>query len=754
MTVSTEISSNEYTGNGVTTDFDYKFRIFKANQLSVITSDADGDNVVTLRLGTDYTVTGANKSAGGKVILTRPLADKHKISIARDIPITQETSFRNQSKFFAETHENAFDYLTMILQRIWGSLGSLYLKRPNILANWFDAKGYRIANLGKPKRDSDAVDLGTLNDEISDVNSTILKREKRLLRVDDMDIATLPKASDRAGNVLTFDKDGKPIVVAPASGSAVDVLNQLAISDGELIGAGSNKTLKDRLEILPAMSTAVYIDKFMNATASFSHALQAAIDSIDADDTGKYSSKIIIPRGRFRVTESVFFYEKDGLHLQGAGDGATILEVDTILNTPLPFEFQAINGKYKGYTYNENAVFIIAARRVTQIGGSSGMHGKGNGAAWRVKFSDFKIEATGDAYRKTQGIYSPEVGLSDFKDITTHGLHSTITAADLYVVTGENIYMFDCDYPIKHGIGVNAQGTTLNMVNCVASKVKYGWYFSKLSYSSFQNIAIDGWGDGHTGANISAFAYRFDKCDIVMNGCGCESVAGTSFGVFNIFNGSSIVLNGGNYWGGNVSDLVSAQSFVADAGTVLTINGPWWRQGANRDSQLPVSVTNGAVINIIGLSKMNVTAGASLRISDFVNDGLSEVNAIGKNNYVYAANRNSDITSTERTFNVPFTTETIDTLSAINEYPTSALNVVSAGRYRVSACLPIDHSSQLSVSLLVDGIAQYAMPITNNAVAILNCIVICKYKSTIRIVLNDANGVTVKSGSFVNIEKI
>ena len=239
MTVSTEISSNEYTGNGVTTDFDYKFRIFKANQLSVITSDADGDNVVTLRLGTDYTVTGANKSAGGKVILTRPLANGHKISIARDIPITQETSFRNQSKFFAETHEDAFDYLTMIIQRIWGSLGSLYLKRPNILANWFDAKGYRITNLGKPKRDSDAVDLGTLKDEISGVNSTILKREKRLLRVDDMDISVLPKAGDRAGNVLTFDKDGKPIVVAPASGSAVDVLNKLSKNTGSLLVGGS-----------------------------------------------------------------------------------------------------------------------------------------------------------------------------------------------------------------------------------------------------------------------------------------------------------------------------------------------------------------------------------------------------------------------------------------------------------------------------------------------------------------------------------
>ncbi|MEX9850519.1 phage tail fiber protein, partial [Providencia huaxiensis] len=279
MTVSTEISSNEYTGNGVTTDFDYKFRIFKANQLSVIISDADGDNVVTLRLGTDYTVTGANKSAGGKVILTKPLANGHKISIARDIPITQETSFRNQSKFFAETHEDAFDYLTMILQRIWGSLGSLYLKRPNILANWFDAKGYRIANLGKPKRDSDAVDLGTLKDEISGVNSTILKCEKRLLRVDDMDISALPKASERAGNVLTFDKDGKPIVIAPASGSAVDVLNQLSSENGaSIIGIKKPFTNSIKRTVLDCLSEEVSPFDFIGGT--FTEKMQAAVDYV------------------------------------------------------------------------------------------------------------------------------------------------------------------------------------------------------------------------------------------------------------------------------------------------------------------------------------------------------------------------------------------------------------------------------------------------------------------------------------------
>ncbi|ATG17321.1 hypothetical protein CO695_13815 [Providencia alcalifaciens] len=233
MTVSTEISSNEYTGNGVTTDFDYKFRIFKASDLSVTTSDADGDNVVMLRLGTDYTVTEVNKSAGGKVLLTRPLADKHQISIARVIPIVQETSFRNQGKFLAETHEDAFDYLTMLMQRLWGSL-SLFLKRPSILANWFDAKGYRIANLGKPKSDSDAVDLGTLKD-------ALLAKERRALRVEDMDILAFPKRNDRKNKAIGFDSFGLPYLFDPNDPSS--------ISDAVLKSSEMNHLIDGQLRI-------------------------------------------------------------------------------------------------------------------------------------------------------------------------------------------------------------------------------------------------------------------------------------------------------------------------------------------------------------------------------------------------------------------------------------------------------------------------------------------------------------------------
>ncbi|WP_140179448.1 hypothetical protein [Providencia stuartii] len=447
MTVSTEISSNEYTGNGVTTDFDYKFRIFKANQLSVITSDADGDNVVTLRLGTDYTVTGANKSAGGKIILTRPLANGHKISIARDIPITQETSFRNQSKFFAETHEDAFDYLTMILQRIWGSLGSLYLKRPNILANWFDAKGYRIANLGKPKRDSDAVDLGTLKDEISGVNSTILKREKRLFRVDDMDIEVLPKANERAGNVLTFDKNGRPIVVAPASGSAVDVLNQLANGDGDLIGIGNNRTLKDKLLESVSVTDFIGCNSNYHPTNNPQHSNSAFKEALDfewvtypaADSLARYpkpkSTKVRIPCGSYLITETLPI--TSGLHLD-FDDGVVLYfkpssNID-LFSPPINEMKAAYDGGHK--FWNDMSLYGVQITGAAVIQGNmtatSNVHARHcifGGNFHRSKISRLTIEGF------ETGIYVGRLDTSEWTGSRIGNFYNNII---------DNVYIRDC----------------------------------------------------------------------------------------------------------------------------------------------------------------------------------------------------------------------------------------------------------------------------------------------------------------------
>ncbi|MCU6683290.1 tail fiber domain-containing protein [Leclercia sp. H6W5] len=155
MTVSTEVSHNEYTGNGVTTTFPYTFRILNKSDLFVQTLDTNG-NITTLVMDTTYTVTGAGSYSGGSIILPSPLASGWIITIDRELDVVQETDLRNQGKFFAETHENAFDYLTMLIQQCFGWT-RLALLKPSFLARYYDAKQNKISNLADPAADQDAV---------------------------------------------------------------------------------------------------------------------------------------------------------------------------------------------------------------------------------------------------------------------------------------------------------------------------------------------------------------------------------------------------------------------------------------------------------------------------------------------------------------------------------------------------------------------------------------------------------------------
>ncbi len=212
MTVSTELSHEEYTGNGVTTDFDFRFRIFEAKHLVVSVATPDGTERI-LTNGTDYTLRGVGSYRGGKVILKMPLATGWKIGIARDLPVVQETDLRNQGKFFAEVHEDAFDYLTMLIQKSLGYL-SLCLRKPSFISNHYDAKGNKISNLGKPVKDGDAVDLGTMKEHIS-------AKDKRSLRVADKDIPALPGTSVRRNKQLGFDNNGMPLLLDPVETGAL-----------------------------------------------------------------------------------------------------------------------------------------------------------------------------------------------------------------------------------------------------------------------------------------------------------------------------------------------------------------------------------------------------------------------------------------------------------------------------------------------------------------------------------------------------
>ena len=128
MTVASETSKVKYNGNDSTTIFAYTYKITDEEQLQVIIADSDDlvpDNSYTLILNTDYTVSDVGEAAGGNVTLDdlttycgqATLPTGWVISIARVVEVVQETDFENQGGFFADTHEDAFDYQTFINQQ-------------------------------------------------------------------------------------------------------------------------------------------------------------------------------------------------------------------------------------------------------------------------------------------------------------------------------------------------------------------------------------------------------------------------------------------------------------------------------------------------------------------------------------------------------------------------------------------------------------------------------------------------------------
>lgn len=256
MTVSTEVDHNEYTGNGVTTSFPYTFRIFHKSDLVVQVVDLN-ENITDLVLDTDYTVTGAGGYTGGNVILTTALENGFRISIARELPVTQETDLRNQGKFFAEVHEDAFDKLTMLIQQVRSRL-RLALRKPSFVANYYDALGNYIRNLRDPSHPQDAA-TKNYADTLSATNESYTDSLfSRTLRTGES-ITQLPSIEFRKNKIIGMDDNGNPIMIIPESGTASEVLIELAKPTGtRMIGdpleGNLYKSLNKRIYILNSVT--------------------------------------------------------------------------------------------------------------------------------------------------------------------------------------------------------------------------------------------------------------------------------------------------------------------------------------------------------------------------------------------------------------------------------------------------------------------------------------------------------------------
>ncbi|MDO4561451.1 MAG: hypothetical protein Q4C86_10930, partial [bacterium] len=117
MTVASDVNKHIYTGNGVTRVWSYSFLLFDASHMQVWVKRGEADSV---RLERGFVLNEQARTVTYPVDGTgeAPLSSQDKIILRRELPIIQDTDLENQGAFLAETHEQTFDKIVMMIQQL------------------------------------------------------------------------------------------------------------------------------------------------------------------------------------------------------------------------------------------------------------------------------------------------------------------------------------------------------------------------------------------------------------------------------------------------------------------------------------------------------------------------------------------------------------------------------------------------------------------------------------------------------------
>ena len=117
-TVSSETDRVSYTCNGTTTAYNYTFKIYEDDDVSVTRKLTSTGAETALVINTDYTVSGAG-GASGTVTLSAgsKCPSGYTLHLIRNVELTQETDYVEGATFPADSHEDALDKLTMEIQQ-------------------------------------------------------------------------------------------------------------------------------------------------------------------------------------------------------------------------------------------------------------------------------------------------------------------------------------------------------------------------------------------------------------------------------------------------------------------------------------------------------------------------------------------------------------------------------------------------------------------------------------------------------------
>lgn len=159
MTITNQTNRARFTGNAVTTAFDFTFKALASADLVVSLVVAGVETVQTIT--THYTVSLLTE--GGTVTFVTAPANGTIVVIERSMAYTQPTDYANQGSFYPATHENSYDRATMQVQQIKDQIGrspqvppwtatTFTTELPTVAANRFvvinsDATGFTLSDV-------------------------------------------------------------------------------------------------------------------------------------------------------------------------------------------------------------------------------------------------------------------------------------------------------------------------------------------------------------------------------------------------------------------------------------------------------------------------------------------------------------------------------------------------------------------------------------------------------------------------------
>lgn len=335
-----------YNANGLTTVFPFEFYIISASDIQV----SINGTVVT----SGYSVSGVGNVSGGDLTFMTPPANGSVVMLERVVPTYRLTDYQDNGDLLADTVNKDFDRLWMAIQRYSIHLG-LALRRP-LFGGPYNAEGYRISNGADPV---DKQDFATRNY----VDSVALSR---VLRVPESYVATVPPVSARANHLLAFNAEGNPIAVLPESGSAADVLIDLASTED---GKG-DALIALKQPFTGALSRTVH-DKMADSVSAKDFATGDGV----TDDYAKLmecyqwaaanGKSMFIPAGIYKFSQKLVF-DTPGVFIYGAGMNSTSLRF-TGTGTAIEFNDSKPNNGVFSFSGGISDLEVVGNSNTTNI---------------------------------------------------------------------------------------------------------------------------------------------------------------------------------------------------------------------------------------------------------------------------------------------------------------------------------------------------------------------------------------------------